>query len=41
LQDALDDLSPDGHTHVIADIDGLQAELDGKASVVSISCGTY
>ena len=41
LQDILDDLSVDGHTHEIADIDGLQAELDGKASIVTISCGTY
>ena len=41
LQDILDDLAVDGHTHEISDITGLQTELDGKASVVTISCGTY
>jgi hypothetical protein len=41
LQDALDDLSVDGHTHEISDVTGLQTALDGKASVVSISGGTY
>jgi hypothetical protein len=41
LQDALDNLSADGHTHVIDDVDGLQDALDGKASIISISGGTY
>ena len=41
LQDILDDVSMDGHTHEIADIVDLQTELDGKASVISISGGTY
>ena len=41
LQDILDDLSVDGHTHEIDDVTGLQTALDGKASVVSISGGTY
>ena len=41
LQDELDNLAADGHTHEISDINGLQTELDGKASVVSISGGTY
>ena len=36
---ALDGLSADGHNHEIADINGLQDELDGKASVVSIFRG--
>ena len=41
LQDILDDVAMDGHTHEIADVTNLQTELDGKASVVSISCGSY
>jgi hypothetical protein len=41
LQDILDDLAVDGHTHEISDIVNLQTELDGKASIISISGGTY
>jgi hypothetical protein len=41
LQDILDGLSVDGHTHVITDVDGLEDALNDKASVHQISCGTY
>ena len=41
LQDTLDNLSVDGHTHEIDDINLLQDALDGKASIISISGGTY
>jgi hypothetical protein len=41
LQDTLDNLAVDGHTHEIDDIVDLQTELDGKASIISISGGTY
>jgi len=41
LQDILDNLSVDGHTHVIDDVDGLKDALDSKASIISISGGTY
>ena len=41
LQDTLDGLSVDGHTHEIDDVNDLQDALDSKASVVSISGGTY
>lgn len=41
LQDILDGLSVDGHKHEISDITNLQTELDSKASIISISGGTY
>lgn len=41
LQDILDDVSMDGHVHEIDDVTGLQTALDSKASIVSISGGTY
>ena len=41
LQDELDGLAVADHTHEIDDITGLQEALDLKASVLSISGGTY
>ena len=41
LQDILDDVSMDGHAHEIDDVTGLKTALDSKASIISISGGTY